>query len=46
MVGQLSSSRRAVRGYYRKDGHPTDEVRMIKTALKIVRKLFARPSIV
>jgi hypothetical protein len=29
-------------GYYRKDGKPTDEVRMIKTVLKIVRKLYGR----
>ena len=29
-------------GYYRKDGKPTDEVRMIKAALKIVRELYGR----
>ena len=29
-------------GYYRKDGKPTDEVRMIKTAIKIVRELYGR----
>jgi integrase len=28
--------------YYCKDGQPTDEVRMIKTALKIVRSLYGR----
>jgi integrase len=30
--------------YYRKDGQPTNEVRMVKTALKIVRKLYGRTS--
>jgi integrase len=29
-------------GYYRKDGKPTDEVRMIKTAIKIARTLYGR----
>ena len=29
-------------GYYRKDGKPTNEVRMIKTAIKIVRELYGR----
>lgn len=29
-------------GYYRKDGKPTNEVRMVKTALKIVRELYGR----
>ena len=29
-------------GYYRKDGKPTNEVRMIKTAIKIARELYGR----
>ena len=29
-------------GYYRKDGKPTNEVRMIKTAIKIARQLYGR----
>src|SRR4051812_14256111 len=29
-------------GYYRKDGEPTNEVRMIKSAIKIVRELYGR----
>src|SRR3954468_5268969 len=29
-------------GYYRKDGKPTDEVRMIKTAIKFARQLYGR----
>ncbi len=29
-------------GYYRKDGEPTNEVRMIKTAIKIARELYGR----
>jgi len=29
-------------GYYRKDGRPTNEVRMIKAAMKIVRQLYGR----
>jgi hypothetical protein len=29
-------------GYYRKDGEPTNEVRMIKAAIKIVRELYGR----
>jgi hypothetical protein len=29
-------------GYYRKDGKPTNEVRMIKAAVKIVRALYGR----
>ncbi len=29
-------------GYYRKDGKPTNEVRMVKSALKIVRALYGR----
>jgi integrase len=29
-------------GYYRKDGEPTDEVRLIKTAIKIARELYGR----
>jgi hypothetical protein len=28
--------------YYRKDGKPTDEVRMIKSAIKIARQLYGR----
>ena len=31
-------------GYYRKDGKPTDEVRMIKTVAKIARTLYGRTS--
>jgi hypothetical protein len=29
-------------GYYRKDGRPTNEVRMIKAAIKIARELYGR----
>ena len=29
-------------GYYRKNGKPTDELRMIKTAIKIARELYGR----
>jgi integrase len=29
-------------GYYRKDGKPTNELRMIKTAIKIARELYGR----
>lgn len=29
-------------GYYRKDGKPTNEVRMVKAAVKIVRQLYGR----
>ena len=29
-------------GYYRKNGEPTDELRLIKVALKIVRELYGR----
>ena len=29
-------------GYYRKDGKPTNEVRMIKSAIKIARELYGR----
>jgi hypothetical protein len=29
-------------GYYRKNGKPTNEVRMIKASIKIVRELYGR----
>ena len=29
-------------GYYRKDGKPTNEVRMIKAAIKMARELYGR----
>jgi hypothetical protein len=42
VVEVIAAYDKYARGYYRKDGKPTNEVRMIKTALKIVRRLYGR----